>query len=1454
MTQTVMMRGGANGAVGNEPVETLANVDEYPHLAKYVDPVQPPAREIVGRDNELQQMMASLNRPELSNILLIAPPGSGKLLPLDTPIPTPDGWTTMGELEPGDMVLGQDGKPTRVSYVSEVEDTPELYELSFSDGSTQVACADHQWYVSSATQRDGLRPSRANRRDARMAKNEAKRQAFMAVRESVAEGEYKTAQEIINLLANVSENTRKEASGLGTYLTNKGVSRRNSHRECVRVRNGVEDVMQASVVEFDVREALDVMSQSTRGQKLRGADDFESVLTTQQMVDAGVTCSDGRSNFAIRVAAPLELPEADLPVDPYVLGVWLGDGRTDFDNAARIISPDESIMEDVSTAGYGEYRRGFNATADKTNEREGMAHVYTFYGLGEDLREAGLDGGKHIPLAYLRASYEQRLCLLQGLMDTDGTVGETGTCELTLSDERLAQDAEELLHTLGIKVNRQEGTASYKNANGERVECKTRHRMVFTTTLPVFKLERKVSCLPETTRSTQELIYVTDIQPVATQPGRCIQVDNDDHMYLCGRSFIPTHNTALVQAAKMYDTARIYMELDLSRMIVNLSNENEMAARLKALFDEAEAYAKHEGRELVIFMDEFHQIVQLSPAAVEALKPVLAASGTRGILVIAATTFEEYHQYIAPNQPLDERLQRINLGPVDREMTIRILRGMAQRYGVADQFYDDHIFELIHEWTERYIPRSTQPRKSIRLLDAMIGWHRYTGELMTEQLLARMLQQQTGMNVAFTVDGDKIKEDLDARVFSQDAATSTLSRRLQLAVADLNDKSRPMFSALFTGSTGVGKANTCSTILPVYTQDGSTAMKRMGDIAVGDYVFDREGNPTQVMDVFPQGKLDVYRVTFTDGRTVDVNDEHLWTLYTAKQRSKKHAGHDVIPMTVTTRELIDRGVVRMYPGSTREHLKFFVPANGAVQWPEQDLHVDPYVLGLLIGNGCLTTRELHFSSNDEYTVQRIADSLGVFYEKMGAENYSWKFPTGEFDSGGRNKLIQTVDVLRHDARALIMCKSRNRRIPKKYLYSSIEQRWALVRGLFDTDGTIDAMTGRFSVSYSTFSKGLAEDVRDLLFSLGVSNSLKVYTRTRTHDDGTVREMVEYDVHVKVGNEDKAQFFALPRKRKIAERAVVATSGRERVKKFDMVGIKSIEALGYQDEMQCIMVDNPEHLYQAGQHIVTHNTEMTKQLGRILFGDDTNRLIRFDMTEFALESSLPMFKTELTQKVTDMGHAVILLDEIEKAHPVITRLLLQILDDGRMRDDYGRQVSFLNCCIIMTTNSGSEVYKVIARYNADDRGSAEAIREYEKVIEASLRLSTSGFPAELLGRLDAIVPFQPLSRTTQRKIIERKMLELRNQVYQVHNVKVRFDPRVLKYLVEDKIDVETDSGGARAAVRVLNDEVATEIAIFLNRHKHVKTLQVSIEGTMRNEDKQMLKSQARVVVREALMDD
>src|SRR6478735_9433283 len=139
-----------------------------------------------------------------------------------------------------------------------------------------------------------------------------------------------------------------------------------------------------------------------------------------------------------------------------------------------------------------------------------------------------------------------------------------------------------------------------------------------------------------------------------------------------------TGKTALVQATMAADAERLYLEVDPSRMISEAGDSDRMAAMLKGFFDEAEHFVADEKQELVLFIDEFHQIIQLSDAAVEAIKPVLAASGARGIRIIAATTYDEFHRHIAPNQPLVERLQRINLTPPGQETTIRILQGMAE--------------------------------------------------------------------------------------------------------------------------------------------------------------------------------------------------------------------------------------------------------------------------------------------------------------------------------------------------------------------------------------------------------------------------------------------------------------------------------------------------------------------------------------------------------------------------------------------------------------------------------------------------------------------------------------------------------------------------------------------------------------------------------------------------------
>ena len=185
-----------------------------------------------------------------------------------------------------------------------------------------------------------------------------------------------------------------------------------------------------------------------------------------------------------------------------------------------------------------------------------------------------------------------------------------------------------------------------------------------------------------------------------------------------------TGKTALVQGTMLHDSDRLYLEVNLSKMIADLTDPNQMADKLKQLFAETQNFRESQRLEIVLFMDEFHQIVQLSAAAIDALKPLLADSGTRGVRVIAATTYIEFRKFIQPNQPLVERFQRINLSQPNKETTVQILRSMAKRYGVDNQIHGDHLFEMIYEYTNRYIPANSQPRKSIIILDSMVGWYK----------------------------------------------------------------------------------------------------------------------------------------------------------------------------------------------------------------------------------------------------------------------------------------------------------------------------------------------------------------------------------------------------------------------------------------------------------------------------------------------------------------------------------------------------------------------------------------------------------------------------------------------------------------------------------------------------------------------------------------------------------
>ena len=907
--------------------------------------------------------------------------------------------------------------------------------------------------------------------------------------------------------------------------------------------------------------------------------------------------------------------------------------------------------------------------------------------------------------------------------------------------------------------------------------------------------------------------------------------------------------TALVQGTMLHDENRAYLEINLPKMISNLKNENEMADKLKTLFGEVEAYRRAENKEVVLFIDEFHQIVQLSAAAVEVLKPLLADSGTRGIRVIAATTYIEYQEFIAPNLPLVERLQRINIPEPDKATVVAILRGISVRYNVANQFKNDSMFEAIYDYTNRYIPANAQPRKSLLMLDNMIGWHRLTNQPIDMKMLADVIYMTEGINIALHYDAHKVKEQLDAAVYAQQAATSVIAARLQICCADMNNKNKPMSSFLFAGSTGVGKGFTNDTIVPVYTEDGSVREKRNGDLKPGDKVFNRKGEPVSVIDVFPKTKQTIYKVTLTDGRSVEVDGDHLWSY----MRTRGKHIH-----TSATKDMY--GNIYSEDSAGRKSLNYWIPVNGAVQYEDAVVSVDPYVMGAFLGDGCMTVKQLTLSSGSKDIAKTCATLLGgCTCKKVNRKNTSWVFPL--CDEQGRvpyskTKSKQLYDVF-GDYPEVCGKKSSEKRIPFAYMTGSIEQRWRLINGIFDTAGEIsDTEGGRYIVSFVSTSEALVKDIQRVLYSLGIASSISVPRKKGNY--------AQYRLKLRCKNADKVKFFTVPEKLEIAKIASSQPDGNQLRSKecgfADLVGIASIEKLSKKKETTCIYVDDPEHLYQAGDYVVSHNTEMAKQLSKILFESDRN-LIRIDMTEYANPESMERFRSELTAHIWEHPFSIVLLDEIEKACAEVTRLLLQVLDDGRLIDRHNREVTFKNCYIIVTTNAGSSTFKDIAQYNASDTGDSKQMDLYEGLFRKAITNQSSGsggskFPPELFGRIDCIVPFQPLSENTMQRITKSKLQKIGKEVYDKYGMTLNFDNNLIPYIAREKSTTDSDAGGARAVVSRTEKEILSIISTYINDQRRLYAndrlpeglvAYVYVVGKMAISDKFMLHSDCWVAV-------
>ncbi len=247
-----------------------------------------------------------------------------------------------------------------------------------------------------------------------------------------------------------------------------------------------------------------------------------SVRTTAQIA-ATLRTATGRTNHAIPLAKPIDTTDADLPLDPYCLGAWLGDGDT---SRGYLTTVDAEVLAQFQLAGF-QY------------ERQKVRPHYRIIGLVDSLRAAGVLRNKHVPGNYLRASAAQRLSLLQGLMDTDGTVCDSGAVEFTNTNRDLADAVMELIVSLGWKANMMVGRATLYGK-----DCGPKYDIKWTPDAHVFRIKRKLDRQRLATRRTTKFRYIVACDRIESTPAmRCISVSNPTGLFLVGRQMIVTHNS-----------------------------------------------------------------------------------------------------------------------------------------------------------------------------------------------------------------------------------------------------------------------------------------------------------------------------------------------------------------------------------------------------------------------------------------------------------------------------------------------------------------------------------------------------------------------------------------------------------------------------------------------------------------------------------------------------------------------------------------------------------------------------------------------------------------------------------------------------------------------------------------------------------------------------------------------
>ncbi len=437
---------------------------------------------------------------------------------------------------------------------------------------------------------------------------------------------------------------------------------------------------------------------------------------------------------------------------------------------------------------------------------------------------------------------------------------------------------------------------------------------------------------------------------------------------------------------------------------------------------------------------------------------------------------------------------------------------------------------------------------------------------------------------------------------------------------------------LFTGPTGSGKAQPlCSKIL---TPNGWITM---GKIKLGDKVITQSGEPTIVNGVFPQGKKEIFKISFSDGSSTMCCKEHLWNVKNFCNRNKKRGPKKNRKKIETEFQTLSIDEIKnnlIYNGT---HKNYSIPIVNPVKFNKKELPLDPYFLGLLLGDGGLSQKTIHYSSEDDELLSYVdlySRSLGCsFKSEKIKNNYIEGRITPIFRSYNNNIILKELKLLN-----LMGKKSEEKFIPDIYKYSSVEHRIELLKGLMDTDGS----TTGISTTFHTSSKLLRNDVIEIVRSLGgiatYSSKIPKYKYL-----GKILEGREsYSVSISLNNINP---FKLKRK------------ADKYIQKTKYIPTRYITGIEYLDimEAQCISVEDESHLYVTDDYIVTHNTVLSRGIAKALGYDyyylNCGNLLKPKQTLVgtvqAREGSTYLVESEFLTKFRSDKPTIILLDELSR---------------------------------------------------------------------------------------------------------------------------------------------------------------------------------------------------------------